>query len=72
MFLRKGTQNTRESILQWVKDATSSSCVQPLVSKSFPKQRSDHGFRFDLKNLAEVWIQRIHDPFLDFSKKKTT
>ena len=25
--------------------------------------------RFDLKNLTEVWIQRIHDPFLDFSKK---
>ena len=28
------------------------------------------GFRFDLKNLTEVWIQVIHDPFLNFSKKK--
>ena len=31
MFLRKSTQNARESILQWVKDAASSSCVQLLV-----------------------------------------
>ena len=29
------------------------------------------GFRFDLKNLTKVWIQRIHDPFFNFSKKKT-
>ena len=28
------------------------------------------GLRFDLKNLTEVWIQRIHDLFLDFSEKK--
>ena len=27
MFLRKSTQNTRESIVQWVKNATSSSCL---------------------------------------------
>ena len=32
MFLRNSTQNTRESILQWVEDATSSSCVQLLAS----------------------------------------
>ena len=31
MFLRESTQNTRESIMQWIKDATSSSCVQLLV-----------------------------------------
>ena len=31
MFLRNSTENTRESILQWVKDAMSSSSVQLLV-----------------------------------------
>ena len=34
MFFRKSAQNTRESILQWVKDASSSSYVQFLVSIS--------------------------------------
>jgi len=29
------------------------------------------GFRFDLKNQLGVWILWIHDPFLDFSEKKT-
>lgn len=30
------------------------------------------GLRFDQKNLTEVWIQQIHDLFLDFSEKKKT
>ena len=33
MFLHKSTQNIREQILQWLKDATSSSCVQLLAHK---------------------------------------
>ena len=47
-----------------------------IVSQRFPKKRSDHdsqksGFKFDLKNALEVWIQFgfDHDPFLDFSNK---
>ena len=33
MLLHKSTQNIRELILQWVKEATRSSCVQLLVFK---------------------------------------
>ena len=35
IFLRKSNQNSRESILQWVKDASSSSCVQLVVNYVF-------------------------------------
>jgi len=46
-----------------------------LFSNPFPKKKrldnesQKSGFRFDLKNLLEVWILWIHGPFLDFSKK---
>ena len=47
-----------------------------LFSNPLPKNPLDHESqksirRFDLKNPLEVWILWLHDPFLDFSKKKT-
>ena len=44
MVLRNGTQNTRESILQWVQDATSSSCVQLLASTLYRQMSPDIQF----------------------------
>ena len=41
----------------------------PILKKMLRSQILKSRFRFDMKNLTEVWIQQIHDLFLHFSKK---
>ena len=56
MFLVKSSQNTLKSMLQWVKHATSSSCVQLLVSvlKTVHITNARIGFSNKSVNISKV------------------
>ena len=65
MLLRNGTQNTRESILQWVEDATSSSCVQLLASTLYRQYHQIYNLVGEKDSLILSWYISRNALFYD-------